>query len=261
MNVLLMIIHDEKRKSLLPLRALLYFFSLFCITAFPSLRTSTAEAVTIPADSISAAITRSIEESAARNGMESEVTVPHVTDVEIKDISRPVLHVVLPAREGRGTSFPVRVEIGNGKGEPAKRVHYVAQVKTFATVAVAAHDIGRGDSLLSADVEMKKMEVGGVGGYYRSPAPLSGVRTKMTIKAGSIILSRNVQSAPLVHRGDKVTIKAQVGQLEIKAEGTARQDGVRGEYIRVYNTMTKTSKICKIIDSQTVWVGKDGGLK
>lgn len=83
----------------------------------------------------------------------------------------------------------------------------------------------------------------------------------MTIKAGSIILSRNVQSAPLVHRGDKVTMKAQVGQLEIKAEGTARQDGGRGEYIRVYNTMTKTSKICKIIDSQTVLVGKDGGLK
>jgi flagella basal body P-ring formation protein FlgA len=253
--------HMEKRKNLLPFKAFLSVFSLVIFVAFLSLQTKSAIAVTVPADSISAAITRSIENSPARTGMESVVTVPHVTDVEVKDISAPVIQVVLPLRERRGTSIPVRVLIGNGKGEPAKRLNFVAQVKTFATVAVAAHDVPRGDSLSNADVEMKKMEVRGIGGYYLSPASLSGVSTKMTIKAGSIILSRNLQSAPLVHRGDKVTITAQVGQLEIKADGTARQDGGRGEYIRVYNTITKTSKICKIIDSRTVEVGKEGVVK
>jgi flagella basal body P-ring formation protein FlgA len=55
-----------------------------------------------------------------------------------------------------------------------------------------------------------------------------------------------------------VTLKASVGEVELTAPGVARQEGGRGEYIRVFNTQTRTSVICRIIDAQTVLVGKAG---
>ena len=123
----------------------------------------------------------------------------------------------------------------------------------------AVRDIARGDSLSGEDIEIRRAEVGGSGEYFTSTEWLTGVRVKNAIRAGTVLRASNVKPPAIVRRGDRVTMKVAVGSVEISSTGTARQDGGRGERIRVYNETTHATMLCRILDSSTVTVENEGG--
>jgi flagella basal body P-ring formation protein FlgA len=213
----------------------------------------------VTAEAVRVAATEAVRAYAAANKLDIETEIPHARGMEVAGAGVPTLRASLPVKEVRGTSVPVRMEVLNGSEEVLCTMHLVARVRVFAGAAVAARDIARGDSLASGDIVMKRVEIGGVREYYTSPERLAGVRAKAVIRAGTILCASNVRQAPLVRRGDRVTMKAVVGAVEVSSEGTARQDGGRGECIRVYNEMTRSTALCRILDSHTVQVGKGGG--
>ena len=221
--------------------------------------TPAAHAGIVSAQAVRAAVTEAVRSYARANGLDIEPDVPHARDVEVAGTAAPAVRASLAAKEVRGTSVPVRLEVMNGSGEIVRLMHFVARVRVFAEAAVASRDIARGDSLADGDIVMKRVEVGGVRGYYTSPDGLAGTRAKMSIREGTILRASNIRPCPLVHRGDRVTMKAVVGAIEVSSAGIARQDGGRGECIRVYNEMTRATVFCRILDSQTVQIGKGGG--
>jgi len=214
---------------------------------------------TVTAQAVRAAGTEAVRAYAAANKLDIEPVIPHARGVEVEGAGVPVLRASLAAREIHGTSVPVRVEVLNGSGEVIRTLHLVARVRVFAEAAVAARDIARGDSLAAGDIVMKRVEVGGVRRYYTSPEGLAGVWAKTAIRAGTVLRASNIRPVPAVRRGDRVTIRAVVGSVEASSEGIARQDGGLGECIRVYNEMTRSTALCRILDSHTVQVGKGGG--
>ena len=214
---------------------------------------------TVTAEAVRAAGIETLRSYAAANKLDIESDIPHACGMEVKGVEVPVLRASLAVKDIHGTSVPVRVEVLNGSGEVIRTLHLVARVKVFAEAAVAARDIARGDSLAAGDIVMKRVEVGGVRGYYTSAEELAGVRVTATIRSGSILRASNIKPAPVVRRGDRVTIKVVVGSVEASSEGIARQDGGLGECIRVYNEMTRSTALCRILDSHTVQVGKGGG--
>lgn len=218
-----------------------------------------SEAVIVPASEISAAVERTVREYAALRGLDFEIAVPHARDVEIKGSVTPVIRASLTGKTIRGISAPVRVEFLDAGGMVIRRIHLVAQVRTYAIAAVSVRDIARGDTIRVEDVLLARADVSAVQGFYTKTGDVAGTLASQALKAGTVLQSRIVKPEPLVRRGDRVTMKAAVGGVELTAPGVAREEGGRGEYIRVYNTQTRSTLVCRVIDAQTVLVGKTGG--
>jgi flagella basal body P-ring formation protein FlgA len=219
---------------------------------------SGVSAGTVAAETVTAAIQKAVREYAAVNNLDMEVDVPHVRDVEVNGCETPDIRAMLTARKIRGTTAPVRVEFRNGSGDLLKRTNVVVRVKTFDMAVVALRDIGKGDSIRAEDLAVKRVDVSGCKDTRDSPDELDGVCARVAIKAGEVIRSAVLRPVPVIRRGDRVAIRAVVGNVELASEGIARQDGGRGETIRVYNETTRTSLVGRVLDAKNVLAGKDG---
>ncbi|MCP4633577.1 MAG: flagellar basal body P-ring formation protein FlgA [candidate division Zixibacteria bacterium] len=61
-------------------------------------------------------------------------------------------------------------------------------------------------------------------------------RVSGNINGGEIIDYKKTEPIPLILRGDIVNILTRAGNMKITAQGTAREDGCPGEFIRVRNS-------------------------
>ena len=206
----------------------------------------------IKAEKIKKEIIRYILENNESEYIELEVQVPNAYDIEIKDVSEPEICVNYNSNKAFRGSMPVTVDIKDGVGEVVKRVRLIARMKSFATVAVINSDIKRGETIEPDNVVMKKEDVTRIEGFFRLQSKLTGMQAKKYMKAGTILTGSNVCPVYIVKRGDKVNVEVRDGKVFIKTEGTARENGCIGEYIKVYVEMTKATVIGKVMDSGTV---------
>ena len=209
----------------------------------------------ISAEKVRSSIIGHLEKRAEKTGLEIEITVPNAVDINLKDTDEPVMRIIVPEGRKLEARVPVRLEFSNGAGKIVKRFQITAQVKVFKTVAVASCTKTRGDSILPVDFEMKRMDVSGLKDYLFEPSMLESIQAKRSIRAGTILTRGNVSAIPVIKRGDKVSIHVRIGNIRASAEGTARQDGGKGETIKVYNEMTRTTLECVVIDKRTVKTG------
>ena len=216
-------------------------------------------AVVVTAEEIESAVVHYILKISEDKDFEFEVSVSSVFDVEIEGINDPDIKVTHDSKRELGRNLPVDVEIKNDKGDVVKKVRLIARLKSFAVAAVLDQDIGRGEPISAGKVVMKKVNVTSINDFFKSPSELNGIQAKKNLKAGTVLTKSNVNPIYLIMRGDKVNIEVNEGDLSIHTNGTARENGVRGEYIDVYIDMTKTTISCKILDSKTVITGVEGG--
>ena len=213
----------------------------------------------VHADLIRAAIVDTLTAVAERNGLEIQVSLPYVSNVVIKRIETPLIRVNAPSRKAFHSRMQVKVDFMNNEEETIRQVTVVAQVKSFTMVAVTAVDVNRGDGIEQDDVVMKKMNVAKYKDYFVSPFELEGMQAKRRLKAGTILTGKNVEPVPVIRRGDRVIMKACIGNIVITAEGTARENGGLNECIRVYNEATRKTIICRVLNSRTVQIAGIGG--
>jgi flagella basal body P-ring formation protein FlgA len=63
-----------------------------------------------------------------------------------------------------------------------------------------------------------------------------------------------VEDAPVVQRGDRVTLRVQHGNLTIVATGRAKEDGRVGRQIAVANDGSRKIVYGRVVDASTVAV-------
>jgi len=109
-----------------------------------------------------------------------------------------------------------------------------ASVRLYRTVVVACRSIGRGGKVQPQSLQLRRELVRGqLEDVFGEIAEVAGLRTRGRINAGAVIRARMVEPAPLVYRGDVVTLVVRQGGFELSTIGTALADGVAGQRIRV----------------------------
>ncbi|HHT42203.1 MAG TPA: flagellar basal body P-ring formation protein FlgA [Firmicutes bacterium] len=127
-------------------------------------------------------------------------------------------------------------------------------------VVVAARDLQRGEIIALSDLAVEEREPRGGRLDTRSPQDFVGLRTTRTILAGTPLSDLNVETVPLVERGDAVTLLVRTGNVVVTAQGIARQSGGLGDLIEVENALSKQKVLGEIIDANTVEVNvKEAG--
>lgn len=118
--------------------------------------------------------------------------------------------------------------------EPGWRIYVSARIKVFGQVVVTRQPLARGALIRAADLEQVERNLAALPyGYYTKPGPLVGMLAKRTIAAATAVTPQMLQAPKLVKRGERVTLVAETGRLEVRMTGEALADGASGDLIRV----------------------------
>lgn len=172
-----------------------------------------------------------------RPGDETNVSVePLDPRLRLGSCAEP-LEAFLPA----GGQLVGNTTIGVRCHEPkAWSIYISAKISIFTEVLVAARALPRGAHLNAQDVEFDRRDLSRLPyGYLTDPAELEGMMSKRRLNAGTVITPSSLKEAPMVKRGERVTLTIKSGGLRIHAAGTAMQEGSRGQRIRVRNINSK----------------------
>jgi flagella basal body P-ring formation protein FlgA len=113
-----------------------------------------------------------------------------------------------------------------------------AQVSVSCSVPVllARHTLAQNSAPLASDFDVETRRMPGLYSHYISdPALLAGQRLRRAVSIGEVLTADALLTAPVIHRGDQITVIAQAGGMQIRASAVALSDGRPDDRIRAQN--------------------------
>jgi flagella basal body P-ring formation protein FlgA len=192
-----------------------------------------AQAPVQPLDDIRASVTHFLEERRDPGAVDVRVSVGTL-DARLRlPRCEQALAPFLPP--GRGSSGHVTVGVRCTGARPWT-VYVPARIESYVRVAVLTGPVARGEALGPADLSMEVREVGSLGGgYFVEAESALGLIARRTLSAGATVRVSMLEQPKLVRRGERVALIAANSAIQVRAEGRALRDGVRGQVIGVRN--------------------------
>jgi flagella basal body P-ring formation protein FlgA len=113
-----------------------------------------------------------------------------------------------------------------------------AQVSIGCSVPllIARHALAQDSAPTASDFDVETRRMPGLYTHYISdPALLAGQRLRRTLAMGEVLTADALLTAPVIHRGDQITVIAQAGGMQIRASAIALSDGRPDDRIRAQN--------------------------
>ncbi|MBN2290282.1 MAG: flagellar basal body P-ring formation protein FlgA, partial [Candidatus Glassbacteria bacterium] len=174
-------------------------------------------------------------------GEEARTEITYARMPEDVSLSSPDLElkVVDPLRRRLSGSFSLSIA-ALSEGRLVQRLPVSLKVRVFEKVAVLKSSLGNNELLSPEDVELTELETTSARSLpFKSIEELAGKRLKRRMKAGQILTGDDVESPPLIERGDEVTLVVHYKNITVGCPGKAWQNGRLGEKILVRNQYGK----------------------
>jgi len=143
------------------------------------------------------------------------------------------LSLSLPPGGPRSGSITVGVRC---TGERPWSLFVPARVRRFGPVVVLARPATPGTVLTAADLRVEERDLtAGPAGYFPDPATVIGRTLKRAVAPGQPLTASVVVSSVRVRRGERVTLVARVGGVDVRMQGEALRDAAVGEVVSVRN--------------------------
>jgi flagella basal body P-ring formation protein FlgA len=178
--------------------------------------------------------------------------------LDAKSIALPkgnITYEVVPRkREGYlGVTNLLVVFMVNGAVE--KRLRVTVQIEVSKEVVISAHPLKRHTIITQEDIRLEKRNLAELTpDVMTNPLEVIGKRTRRGIDPNTPLKHNFIEVAPLVKRGDLVTILAETDALKITTQGVVVENGCRGEIVKVINTGSRKEVFARVIDAKTVEV-------
>ncbi|MBR9985559.1 MAG: flagellar basal body P-ring formation protein FlgA [Desulfosarcina sp.] len=196
----------------------------------------TRQAATLPTQRIQRAV-----EMAIRSRMpwkNEDVTISDITlDETIQLPTGRLTYRIEPSRNedylGR-TILPLQLFVD---GDLVRKVWVNATISVMADVVTVVRPLGKHAYIELADVSVERRDLSDLSSDTVSRIEDAlGNRTTRMIYPQTVLQSYMFASPPLVRKGDIVKIVASAGPMIITATGMVKQQGCKGEMVRVVNT-------------------------
>lgn len=134
-------------------------------------------------------------------------------------------------------------------------VYVAVAVEVEASVLVLRRALPRRAPVEPSDVELQTRRLPGTAsGFLSDVGSLAGRRLKRALPAGSALTADVLVPDVLVRRGQRVTLLAREGPIEIRAQGQALSEGAAHQRIRVQNVTSLKVVEGVVEDASTVRV-------
>jgi len=122
-------------------------------------------------------------------------------------------------------------------GQPVRKIWVNMTISVMADVVTVIRPLGKHAHIQLADLSVERRDLSNLSSdAVRRVEDAVGNRTTRAIYPQTVLLPNMFASPPLVRRGDIVKIIANAGPMIITATGMVKQQGCKGEMVRVVNT-------------------------
>ena len=175
-----------------------------------------------------------------------------------RDLKAPYGRAALTVSAPKHTDWlgvvPFTVRILN-EGQTYRKIFASARIEVLSEVLMTTKPLGKNQPITRSDIQRKQMNLSRApSDVIADPKQVLGQRTTRSIAAHSILRNDQVESPPVVRKGDIVQVLAESNTLKVTTQGMAQENGARGERIRVVNLRSKKTVYAQIVDRQTVRV-------
>jgi flagella basal body P-ring formation protein FlgA len=196
----------------------------------------------LEAAAVAAALEAAIAARLPQTHYEVEMRAPATMRVG----SDPVeLVIEVPPAAERGGSAVIHLRVMRGP-VLVRESHVPITVRRWLTVAVVSERLSRGALLTPAQVVLERHLLAGRDQPYESLAAVIGMRARRSLSVGRVLCAGDLESPPLVNRGETVQVTMTQGAIEIEFRAEALSDGWLGDRVRVRNPITRTVMIAEV---------------
>jgi flagellar basal body P-ring formation protein FlgA len=162
--------------------------------------------------------------------------------------------VSLPEQAYRGGNFSASI-LFLINGREAKKVRVSGRIDLYAEVVVARQSLRKHDEIQEKDVQLATRNISFLPqDVVTEVETILGQRTTMTINGREVIRRSMVEVPPLVKKGDRVLMAINNSQFKITTWGEIKEEGRRGDRVKLINLSSKREVYGKVLDSNTVQV-------
>lgn len=149
-----------------------------------------------------------------------------------------------------------RTSVGISCQSPKPWTLYVtANVGVEMPVVIAERDLARGTPIEAGDLALEITDTSHLlRGHFTSVEELTGQTLKRTLRRGQVVTPSMLRVQKTVRRGEKITILADIGTIEVRSQGKALKDGNPGDLIPVVNLASKKKLEARVVSSGLVSV-------
>jgi len=140
-------------------------------------------------------------------------------------------------------------------GEPVRKLWVNATISVLADVIVAARPLGKHQYIRMEDMSVERRDLATIGSEPLARLEdVLGNRTTRMIYPNTVLQADMIALPPLVKRGDIVKIVATAGAMTITATGRVKEQGGKGDVVRVMNTDSQRVILARVIGPGAVKV-------
>ena len=135
-------------------------------------------------------------------------------------------------------------------------IYVPVTVSIMVDAVVARSNIGKGTRLNSGNVMITKInKLTQRYAHFTGLKNVKGLVLNKNLRAGQVINSKSVSLPIIVRKGQKVSIAARSGNIQVTMKGIAKQSGRLNDYIQVMNLSSKKIVQGKILKPGEIGVG------
>lgn len=113
-------------------------------------------------------------------------------------------------------------------------------ISIYKNVLVTTHPLQKGSVLNRDDIKLAKRDLATLSyGYFEDLDSEIGMKLKRRALSGAVLTPSMLVKPQVISRGQKVTIKAVSGRMEVRMAGKALDNGAPGERIKVMNLKSR----------------------
>ena len=132
-------------------------------------------------------------------------------------------------------------------GKPVRKQWVNATISVMADVVTVARPLGKHQHVALEDLTIQRRDRSELAADTVSRVEDAlGFRTTRMIYPDTVLRSSMLALPPLVRRGDLVKIVADAGPMTITATGVVKQQGSKGEMVRVMNTSSRRIILARV---------------
>lgn len=160
-----------------------------------------------------------------------------------------VIDETRPVSLSRGTALIPIIAV---KGFKTGKSVITAKIKLMQKVFITVNDFEKHTPLSEQTLVVKTMDVTSINGTpVNTDVSIEQYRTKSFIQKGEILFDERIEKIPLISIGDKVDAEVRAGNVTVKTEAVARQNGGNGDLIDIVSSGNKIIK-ARIVDANKV---------
>ncbi len=156
------------------------------------------------------------------------------------------------ARRGGNLSALLLFRTG---GREAGKTRVNARVDIYTDVITASHYLSKHHQIKAKDVQWVSRSLSTLPQDALSEIKaVLGKRMTIAINRGEVLRAGIVEEPPLVRRGDRVVLVLENHQVKVTTLGEAREEGRKGDRIKLVNLSTRREVSGRVLDEHTIQV-------